>query len=405
MNNEQLEKTERIFFIILGIDILITLIFGIKAFLYAEIFQQIQAGSRVVDQALISNMELADKFRLLPIFTWLAVGYGLVKWLNACYRYAEESIGVKELKNRKWTILGWAIPFLNIYKPYQIINEIFKVGSQRYNSPTNWKKESSSTPLIIWWVFYFLSHFAILRIGMDANSKLANPDVAVKIYISVFQEQVWLSGISIAIAVLWLIVANYLTKRLVMREPVNFTDTSQSLLERTSESKQHIDEAVSNTDEDQYFSQVAKEMVSGQRDEGLWAKAYALQDGDDKKTKAHYIRLRVKQLINKPISHEPLHKNLMPEEHLHNQGSRNNNSPFWPRLKALFKTYGIIIYGPLLIWSIYTNYQNHKKNEESKPPIVTTPAVNPDGYKRQGETCENIKECYPGMYCFGTCRY
>lgn len=49
-------------------------------------------------------------------------------------------------------------------------------------------------------------------------------------------------------------------------------------------------------DDDKYFEIVAKELSIGKKDETLWTKAFALENGDADKTKAHYIRLRVAKL-------------------------------------------------------------------------------------------------------------
>lgn len=49
-------------------------------------------------------------------------------------------------------------------------------------------------------------------------------------------------------------------------------------------------------DDDRFFAVVAKELSVGRRDEALWTKAFALENGDGDKTKAHYIRLRVEKL-------------------------------------------------------------------------------------------------------------
>lgn len=49
------------------------------------------------------------------------------------------------------------------------------------------------------------------------------------------------------------------------------------------------------SDEDMYLA-VAKELALNSRDDALWTKAFALENGDEAKTKAHYIRLRVEKL-------------------------------------------------------------------------------------------------------------
>lgn len=48
--------------------------------------------------------------------------------------------------------------------------------------------------------------------------------------------------------------------------------------------------------DDQVFLRVARELAANQKDEALWMKAFALENGDTAKTKAHYVRLRVEKL-------------------------------------------------------------------------------------------------------------
>jgi hypothetical protein len=50
------------------------------------------------------------------------------------------------------------------------------------------------------------------------------------------------------------------------------------------------------TSDDEFYSAVVKELESNSRDEALWLKAFALEDGDEAKTKAHYVRLRIEKL-------------------------------------------------------------------------------------------------------------
>lgn len=48
--------------------------------------------------------------------------------------------------------------------------------------------------------------------------------------------------------------------------------------------------------DEEVFLQVARELAANQKDEALWMKAFALENGDAAKTKAHYVRLRVEKL-------------------------------------------------------------------------------------------------------------
>lgn len=51
--------------------------------------------------------------------------------------------------------------------------------------------------------------------------------------------------------------------------------------------------------EDELYLIVAKELTVGIRDEALWMKAFALENGDEQRAKAHYIRIRVASLAER----------------------------------------------------------------------------------------------------------
>jgi len=61
---------------------------------------------------------------------------------------------------------------------------------------------------------------------------------------------------------------------------------------------------------------VAQELASGKRDEALWTKSFAVQNGEEAATKAHYIRLRAEQITRnlhaksgaRPTVNEPKHQ-------------------------------------------------------------------------------------------------
>ena len=50
-----------------------------------------------------------------------------------------------------------------------------------------------------------------------------------------------------------------------------------------------------------YYEQVSKEIQSGIKEDGVWAKAFSISEGDEQKTKAKYIELMVERLI---LAHE-----------------------------------------------------------------------------------------------------
>jgi ATP-dependent protease ClpP protease subunit len=95
-----------------------------------------------------------------------------------------------------------------------------------------------------------------------------------------------------------------------------------------------------NSPDDQIFLDVAKELQAGTIDQALWTKAFAIENGDENRTRAHYIRLRVTSIVeSKKTNHESLKNNI------------NNNispSPHQPTNKII-----ILIIGSLIIITLF----------------------------------------------------
>ncbi|WP_153147349.1 DUF4328 domain-containing protein, partial [Dechloromonas sp. H13] len=220
MSREQLEGAKKLFFILLGIDIAATAIVGFNAFSTVGTLREVQSGARNIDQSMISSLEFWDGFSRLLFFTVIGVGLGLVKWLNACYSFAKQTIGATGFKNERWTAAGWIIPIFNMFKPYQIINEIYKAGSNGYDASDDWKKESGSGVLLTWWIFWAVTHVAGWILGRHLIRTAVRDDITIPQAIGLTELQAWLCMTSIVIAGLWFWVANLLTQRMLDRSPI-----------------------------------------------------------------------------------------------------------------------------------------------------------------------------------------
>ncbi len=64
--------------------------------------------------------------------------------------------------------------------------------------------------------------------------------------------------------------------------------------------------AVGRLSEEVLYGHVARELEQGVVRDGLWAKAHAYSEGDDKKTKALYMQYRVQSLIDDHLLEEDL---------------------------------------------------------------------------------------------------
>jgi hypothetical protein len=54
--------------------------------------------------------------------------------------------------SRIWTVMGFLIPILNFYRPYQVTSEVWRASDPRaMNSPAEWKRMPLPRIVSIWW--------------------------------------------------------------------------------------------------------------------------------------------------------------------------------------------------------------------------------------------------------------
>lgn len=329
MNKEKLESAKNLLFIALGVDIAVTALVVISDFWSVGILKDIGAGRITADQSTISTMEFWDSFAKLMLLTILGVGLGLVKWLNTCYSYAKSAVGASGFKDEAWTTGGWIIPIFNLFKPYQVINEIYKAGNPTYAVPDGWKKESGSGLLLTWWIFWAVTHFIGWIVGKQMFKSAMRDDMTLQQSIDAIEFHAWFCVVFLIVSGLWFVVVGGLTRRLVERpsssvnvrfherlEVVNqhaSTETPPSVPLTISPEKpvdcRHDTVSQHKTpvngkavgyqpmDEDGIYAIVAGELESGNTDKGLWTRLFAECGGDEKQTEVLYIKRRAEKLM------------------------------------------------------------------------------------------------------------
>jgi ATP-dependent protease ClpP protease subunit len=128
-----------------------------------------------------------------------------------------------------------------------------------------------------------------------------------------------------------------------------------------------------NSPDDQIFLDVAKELQAGTIDQALWTKAFAIENGDEKRTRAHYIRLRVTSIAE---SQKPNHES-------HRKNIKNNISPSQrrPTNRIIILIIGSLIIISLLI-VVFRKTPTETKTitpttEITKAPVKTNEQLHP----------------------------
>lgn len=78
-------------------------------------------------------------------------------WVFKSYRNAR-LISAEATTSPAMAVVYYYIPFLSLYKPYQNMQEVWKICG----SPTDWRAQKNSSVVIAWWSLFLVSAFVEL---------------------------------------------------------------------------------------------------------------------------------------------------------------------------------------------------------------------------------------------------
>ncbi len=148
---------------------------------YDLLGQIISGGDYTIDEASASdNRETA--IGLLQLLALIGGAVFFIRWFLDAYRNVR-ALGGERDHTEKWAGWAWFVPFLNLWRPKQIANEIWRASDPEHPN----EFPSSTTPvwgvLTLWWVFWLASNFASnvatrLAFNDDTAESLRNSTVA-----------------------------------------------------------------------------------------------------------------------------------------------------------------------------------------------------------------------------------
>jgi hypothetical protein len=148
-----------------------------------DVLKQIEAAERVgigVDQQLEQRAITADDLCAvasgIQIVTLLITAVCVLVWFYSAHKALRE-LGVEGLRySPGWAVGGFLVPFLNLVRPYQVTQEIWKASNpRRIDSPLAWKRGSGNPMVFSWWFCWLAQNITgqiSFRMSMSPNPSL-----------------------------------------------------------------------------------------------------------------------------------------------------------------------------------------------------------------------------------------
>ena len=112
----------------------------------------IRAGDSLPPGVVLQHSEAGRGVALAQIVCTALVAAMFVPWLYQA-RANLRALGARRLRfGREWTYLGFAIPILNAYRPYQVMNEVWRGSDPGNVDPLGWQRVPGSRLVLAWWL-------------------------------------------------------------------------------------------------------------------------------------------------------------------------------------------------------------------------------------------------------------
>lgn len=104
----------------------------------------------------------------------VVTGIAFISWLYQA-RINVRALGMRRMRyGRGWCIWGFLTPVLNIFRPYQVVREIWKASDPTSLDPFQWKSRPTPSLVGLWWGSFLIAAglrvLAVLtNVGADVN--------------------------------------------------------------------------------------------------------------------------------------------------------------------------------------------------------------------------------------------
>jgi hypothetical protein len=110
----------------------------------------------------------------LQLAVLAVTGFAFLVWLHRA-RVNVRALGVRRLAyGREWTVLAFLVPFLNVFRPYQVVREIWRASDPSTGDPLAWKRVRAPGKLAVWWglfvAYFVLEALSAMVLGISVNA-------------------------------------------------------------------------------------------------------------------------------------------------------------------------------------------------------------------------------------------
>lgn len=168
-NSQRAHNAITLLWIVMSIEIISAISSGMQL----NLLQNIVNGVQVSDKAANNNDLREQIIGIVFLVIYITSGTVFIQWFRRAYFNLHRNISYLKY-DEGWAAGSWLVPFVNLYRPYQIMKELYvetkllleKIGgNSAHNLPTQM--------LALWWTIWLFNGFfgqLVFRFSMKAES-------------------------------------------------------------------------------------------------------------------------------------------------------------------------------------------------------------------------------------------
>jgi hypothetical protein len=132
-----------------------------------RLMDRIIAGEPVTDAEATSNDNRQGAIGLLQLALIVAAAVVFIRWMHGAYQNVSVVAPAERRYSPGWAIGSWFVPIMNLFRPKQMINDIWRAGGR------DAKDAQPGLLLLAWWVLWLVSSFVVNIAGrsyVDADT-------------------------------------------------------------------------------------------------------------------------------------------------------------------------------------------------------------------------------------------
>jgi len=168
-NKQRARNAIMLIWIVMGLEVVLL----ISGYLQYELLNQWANGGAISIESADANDSREQILSIVYMIAFITSAVMFIQWFRRAYYNLHQKINYLSY-SEGWAAGAWFVPILNLFRPYQIMKELYnETKNLLLKNGLNISKSFSTNLLGLWWALWLITHFLsnfIFRFTMNAET-------------------------------------------------------------------------------------------------------------------------------------------------------------------------------------------------------------------------------------------